>query len=157
MTDYIKLTKDLLHANQAEAAEVMLDLFTENSDLKETVDALNKRCEELERTLREERHARTKVQFQGEHLTISELCHRIEILQKKANRNWVSVKKSLPDISDIPDGDGIFVIACEKHDDFWCYVPCVYNEFGFNLYKPTRINPEKITHWMPLPEPPGKG
>lgn len=64
---------------------------------------------------------------------------------------WISVEDRLPEV-------GSAVIAAvpveEERDRFeqWWFGCCIYREYGFPWVK--FDNPNPITHWMPLPEPP---
>ena len=70
-----------------------------------------------------------------------------QIAELRSAQKWVSVKERLPQ-------EKVDCIVHYKHaycdnDDYWAIGMCFYDGEKF------QINPAyKVTHWMPLPEPP---
>lgn len=57
---------------------------------------------------------------------------------------WIPVTERLPDHTDT-------VIVCDEHGVWFAY----RNKMGVWFDPCNGCLPENITHWMPLPEPPG--
>lgn len=68
---------------------------------------------------------------------------------------WISVKDRLP-------GDYQMVIGYTPSDGYMFVGDCVSGKGWtqwriFTALRSTKIVKKKVTHWMPLPEPPEKG
>jgi len=64
--------------------------------------------------------------------------------------NWISVKDRLP------DKDGSYLIAIKDNLSYYSVIRDFRvkdNKFGINSWF-VETSDRKITHWMPLPEPP---
>ena len=59
---------------------------------------------------------------------------------------WISVEERLPDV-------GQYCIVTRRiRGDYWWFGCSEYYDFGFPFV--TMDDPNPVTHWMPLPEPP---
>lgn len=73
---------------------------------------------------------------------------------------WISVKDRLPEIKPCNESD--FVLCYQKPDygmmaapEIWIFYLCKYDHMKSAQWRFIgENNPGKITHWMPLPEPP---
>ena len=74
--------------------------------------------------------------------------------------DWISVKDRLPERTGLMHDESEYVLVCEKSDLTGCgYVSmCGYTQHGWDRYDNFgTVNVDRITHWMPLPEPPEEG
>lgn len=69
-------------------------------------------------------------------------------LKARLESSWISVEDRLP------DNNSVVVIWCTQYGQF--PFVCLYddNEWDMATLSPGNIDPSKITHWLPLPEPP---
>ena len=72
---------------------------------------------------------------------------------------WISVNDRLPDSSGVMYDESEYVLVCEKYNHgLWDgqYVSiCGFTANGWDECDNFgSVRPERITHWMPLPEPP---
>ena len=68
-------------------------------------------------------------------------------------KDWISVNDRLPD-------KGSNVISClEACDGSWKHVGCdvYFGDGRWAMILPEESNDMKVTHWMPMPEPPEEG
>ena len=66
---------------------------------------------------------------------------------------WISVEDRLPD-------KGQYVISClVAIDGSWKHVGCdvYFGDGRWAMIMPNECEEMKVTHWMPLPEPPKEG
>lgn len=74
---------------------------------------------------------------------------------------WVSVNDRLPERAGLMHDESEYVLVCEDLSDITGLSGhqnvsvCGYTANGWDRYDCFgTIDPERITHWMPLPEPP---
>lgn len=68
---------------------------------------------------------------------------------------WISVKDRLPERAGLDDDMTEYVIVCEKSSTGGYVSVCGYEKDGWSDWDNFgTIDPKRITHWMPLPEPP---
>lgn len=74
-----------------------------------------------------------------------------------ALNGWISVEDRLPSREGLMDDETEYVLVCERYvyGGGGNVTICGYTENGWNEWDNFGgICPERITHWMPLPEPP---
>lgn len=74
---------------------------------------------------------------------------------------WIRVHDRLPDLSGLLPDEGVYVLVSERWIDgdgnyLADYVSiCGFDRDGWSRWDNFgQVRPERITHWMPLPEPP---
>ena len=73
-----------------------------------------------------------------------QLCRAAaDLLEQDAKTGWISVKDRLPEY-------GRYLVTVAKDDGDVIAHTAAYNDLGWWMHS----NVGKITHWMPLPEPP---
>ncbi len=73
--------------------------------------------------------------------------------------DWISVKDRLPERVGLEDDETEYVLVCESFEYYGGggkYVSiCGYEKYGWSEWDNFgNVRAERITHWMPLPEPP---
>ena len=74
---------------------------------------------------------------------------------------WISVKDRLPSLEGLEPDEGVYVLVCESFDDIPYLIGrqsvsiCGFFRDGWSEWDNFgMVCPERITHWMYLPEPP---
>lgn len=70
---------------------------------------------------------------------------------------WISVNDRLPSREGLADDESEYVLVCERYatsiEDGYVSI-CGYTKSGWDKWDNFgSVNPEQITHWMPLPNP----
>lgn len=68
---------------------------------------------------------------------------------------WIPVTERLPDRRGLRQDEAEYVLVCEKYPSGEYVSICAYDFDGWSKWDSFgMVIPERITHWMPLPEPP---
>ena len=118
---------------------IMTDLLVQNQALRNAANGFKARCEELEAKNKRLEEARENA---NEACAKWEGLYRAELEKKAA---WVSVKDRLPE-------DYQRVLCLFESGTLEVSFHASVKGFCYEGFKQTG----KVTHWMPLPEPPGE-